>query len=191
MPAENPTTRGLDSLEPDDPYEVVGSQGGLKPPSTACDSLIASRLAHALIRFDPEARQGQTLAEMSYLLDCSTMFCRRPSVSFVSAQRWPVNRLVARSNAWDMVPDMAIELVSPSTATDSVIQKVDDSFRAGVRLVWLALPGQKRVYAYTSPTSVRILQVGEDLEGGEVLPGLKIPLATRFKDARRSPDPCG
>ena len=32
----------------------------------------------------------------------------------------------------------------------------------------------------TAPTSVRILQVGDDLEGGSVLPGFRLALAELF-----------
>jgi hypothetical protein len=39
-----------------------------------------------------------------------------------------------------------------------------------------------KVYVFESPTKVRILQVGDDLEGGSLLPGFRLPLAVLFEE---------
>ena len=62
---------------------------------------------------------------------------------------------------------------------DEVMEKVEEYFRAGIPSVWLILPLQERVYAYTSPTAVRILSRGDDLTD-PVLPGFRLPLADLF-----------
>jgi hypothetical protein len=41
-------------------------------------------------------------------------------------------------------------------------------------------PGSSKVYVYDSPTTVRILQLGEDLDGSSLLPGFRLPLADLF-----------
>ena len=73
-------------------------------------------------------------------------------------------------DAWEVVPDLAVEVVSPTNTSYEVVGKVDEYFRAGVRLVWVILPGRNKVYVYTSPTDVRILQPGDDLDGGPSSP---------------------
>ena len=49
-----------------------------------------------------------------------------------------------------------------------------------VRQVWVIYPGTSKVYVYDSPTTVRILQLGDDLDGGTLLPGFRLPLAVLF-----------
>jgi Uma2 family endonuclease len=55
--------------------------------------------------------------------------------------------------------------------------------KAGVRLVWVVYPGQSKVYSYTSTTHVRVLAPGDDLEGGDVLPGFRLPVRELFAKA--------
>ena len=49
-----------------------------------------------------------------------------------------------------------------------------------MRRAWIFYPSVGKVYDYESPMSVRILQVGDDLDGGAVLPGFRLALATLF-----------
>jgi Uma2 family endonuclease len=79
-----------------------------------------------------------------------------------------------------VVPDLAIEVISLSNTADQVDEKIEDYFHSNVRQVWVIYPGTGKVYIYDSPTTVRILQVGDDLDGGTLLPGFRLPLAVLF-----------
>ena len=39
---------------------------------------------------------------------------RRPDVAFVSYNRWPRQRRVPRTEAWEVVPNLVVEVVSPT-----------------------------------------------------------------------------
>ena len=83
---------------------------------------------------------------------------------------------------WDMVPDMAIEIVSPTNTADHVQEKIHEYFAAGVRRVWVVYPRQQEIYVYASPTEIQVLQLGHDLDGGDLIPGFRLPLAALFED---------
>src|SRR5207244_2037726 len=103
-------------------------------------------------------------------------------VAFVSDERWPRARRVPDDAAWDVVPDLAIEVVSPSNIANEVVAKVGEYFRAGVQRVWVVYPKQPLVYVYESPTAaIRVLRVGDELDGAPLLPGFRLPLATLFE----------
>ena len=51
---------------------------------------------------------------------------------------------------------------------------------AGVELVWVIYPRQQRIYVHESPAETRVLQVGDELDGGKVLPGFLLKLADLF-----------
>jgi len=77
---------------------------------------------------------------------------------------------------------LAAEVMGPTNTAEAVLDRLEEYFQAGVRLVWVVLPRHGKGYVYESPTSVRILQVGDDLDGGAVLPGFRLSLAELFGD---------
>jgi Uma2 family endonuclease len=80
-------------------------------------------------------------------------------------------------NARDVVPDLAVEVVSPTDFAEDVWGRVFECFQAGVRLVWAISPRHRFAHVYESPTRMRLVTESEPLEGGEVLPGFRLPLA--------------
>ena len=81
------------------------------------------------------------------------------------------------------MPELAVEIISLTNRADEVAEKLEEYYKAGVRLVWVVYPGQSKVYAYTSTTDVRVLAPGDELDGGDVLPGLRLPLRELFEKA--------
>jgi Uma2 family endonuclease len=82
-----------------------------------------------------------------------------------------------------VIPDLAVEIVSLTNTADEVAEKVEEYFQVGVRQVWVVYPGQSKIYVYTSTTAVRVLAPGDELEGGDVLPGLHLSLQELFEKA--------
>ncbi len=175
-------------VEPDTLYEVVNGERVEFPPMGAFENWVASVLWGFLKDYTKAHRLGRVNAEMLFLLDAASDLQRRPDLAFVSYERWPRNRPVARTSAWEVVPDLAVEVVSPTNGANEILDKILDYFRTGVRLVWVVYPVPELIHVYESPTSVRILQRGDTLDGGAVVPGFQLPLATWF-DEGNDPDP--
>jgi Uma2 family endonuclease len=106
---------------------------------------------------------------------------RRPDAAFVSFKRWAKNRPLPRdADAWDVVPDLTVEVVSPTDVAEQLQEKIDEYFRAGVSLVWVVYPLRSQVYVYQSPTQVRILTAADELDGGALLPDFRLSLSELF-----------
>jgi Uma2 family endonuclease len=60
---------------------------------------------------------------------------RRPDVAFVPYTRWRKNRPIPSVNAWDVLPDVCVEEVSPNDLIDELMDKLVEYFRSGVRQV--------------------------------------------------------
>jgi Uma2 family endonuclease len=163
-------------------YEVVNGQRREVPPMGAFEAHIATRLSRFLGNHAWAQRLGNVEVEMTFRLDAATDLQRRPDVSFVSYDRWPRGRPVPRTSFWDVVPDLAVEVVSPTNTATEILDKIDEFFRAGVRLVWVIYPVKEQIYVYESRTVIRVLTLGDELDGGAVLPGFRLPLATLFHD---------
>jgi Uma2 family endonuclease len=161
-------------------YEVIDGRVVEKPPMGAFEGWTMIWLNRLLAASEEIRRLGVIAPETLFLLDRAGKLKRRPDLAFVSFERWPVQRPVPMEEAWEVVPDLAIEVISKTNTFTEVVDEVNDYFRAGVRLVWLILPVQKLVYVYRSPTDVRILQPGDELDGGDVVPGFRLPVRDLF-----------
>jgi Uma2 family endonuclease len=161
-------------------YEVIDGRVVEKPPMGALETCTMIWLNRLLTASEAISRLGVVAPETLFLLDRAGKLKRRPDMAFVSFERWPIQRPVTMEEAWEVVPELAIEVISKTNLFTEVVDEVNDYFRAGVRLVWLILPVQKLVYAYRSPTDVRILQPGDDLDGGDVVPGFRLPVRDLF-----------
>lgn len=167
---------------PDDVlYEVVDGQIVEKNVG-AREIEIASMLDQALGMFAKPRRLGRVVAEMIFRIDPARNLQRRPDVAFISDQRWPFRRRAPDTPVWDIVPDLAIEVVSPSNSADAVLAKVREYFDAGVRQVWVVFPKGREVYVYSSTKQIQVLQIGDELDGGDLLPGFRLPLTAIFED---------
>jgi Uma2 family endonuclease len=143
---------------------------------------IATLLAARLETFAQQHQLGRAVQEMLFDLTPATGRKRRPDVAFVSSDRWPLHRRIPRTDAWEVAPNLAVEVVSRSDSGDYIVDKVAEYFHAAVERVWVIFPSQEQVYVYDSPTSVRILTRTDELSGDPILPNFRLPLVELFGD---------
>jgi Uma2 family endonuclease len=161
-------------------YEVVNGERREIPRMGALAATIATFLATHLNIFAWPRKVGFAVVETMFQLQAGGPQ-RRPDLAFVTADRW--HRSSPPTNdppAWDVVPAVAGEVISPNNTVDEIEGKLRDYFAAGVTLVWVIHPVNRRAYVYESLTQVRILTETDALEGGTVLPGFRLPLADLF-----------
>lgn len=186
MIVANPTPPlpAFTASDPDDRdrYEIVDGQYVELPPMSADSTGIASDLLVHLSVYGRANGVGRAYAEMLFNLSAPPNRNRKPDVMFVPFSRWPNGRALPVDNAWDVLPDLCVEVVSPTDMADKLMDKVREYFQAGVRLVWVVYPRHELVQVYESLTAVRGLGRADTLDGGAVLPGFRLPLAELFPD---------
>lgn len=158
-------------------FEIIDGQRVELLPMGASESWLASYLVTLINHF---AMSSIGMAGVETLFDLRIGRNRRPDVALVRYDRWPRLRPVPPGDAWSVVPNLAVEVVSPSNAQQDVLDKLIDYFRAGVQLVWVIYPQHRQVYVYTSMKRVQVLDRDDTLNGGDVLPGFALPLVTLF-----------
>jgi Uma2 family endonuclease len=169
-------------LVQDEPlYEIVDGQRVDVPPMSVYTTWLASRLHGLLWPYVEEHGLGTCVMEMLFILDAERNLRRRPDVAFVSAERWPLDREIPTTGDWAIVPDLAVEVISPNDIFQDVLTKLQEYFQYGVQLVWAVVPEAQQVYVYDSPTQVRILTVRDTLTGGKLLLDFHLPLAHLFQ----------
>ncbi len=101
---------------------------------------------------------------------------RIPDVAFISWKRLP-RRRIPRKPIPRLAPDLAVEVLSAGNTRREMDRKLQDYFRAGVRLVWYVDSKTRTVTVHTAPDQATVLTINDTLTGGVVLP--EFPLALR------------
>jgi Uma2 family endonuclease len=104
---------------------------------------------------------------------------RLPDISFVSWARMPTKHYPATFIA-DVVPNLAVEVLSEGNTRSEMRRKRREYFSAGVELVWEVDPFRRIVDVYTDPEHFTTLTERDTLDGGTVLPGFALPLRELF-----------
>jgi Uma2 family endonuclease len=170
------------AAETDSLYEIVDGLRLEKPPMGNYQVLVGSILDQQLGQCARANGLGRVVAEMLFKINPTGKQKRRPDVAFVSYERWARGRKVGSEEGWDVIPDLAIEVISPSNIAEEVIKKIGEYFKANVRRVWVVYPVDRLVYIYESPKQAVILDINDELDGGDILPGFRLSLAELFED---------
>lgn len=109
---------------------------------------------------------------------------RIPDVSFISWKKFP-NRELPSEPIPDLVPDLAVEVLSEGNTPKEMRRKLREYFQAGVRLVWLIDPATRTAEVYTSPRKKTAITADQAIDGGAVLPGFRLSLQKLFARAGR------
>ncbi len=166
-----------------DRYEIVDGEVVELPPMGIYSSEVANRLQNELVVYGRTSGFGRAKMDMLFRMPSrrDPNRNRRPDISFVSYDRWPANQaLPYRGNPMNVVPDLIVEVASPTDEAEDLLAKGHEYLAAGARLVWLVYPRLRLIHALESPQSVRVFLEADELDGGSVLPGFRVAVAGLF-----------
>lgn len=165
-------------------YEVVNGEIVELPPMSDYAGDVANRLNLEVGFYLRTNHIGETGIERLYRIPSpeDRTRNRRPDMAYVSYERWPRNRPKPfTGNARDVVPDIAVEVVSPGDSADDLIAKAREYLRGGVRLVWIVYPLAQEVHAYLPASrSIRVYFASDELDAGDILPGFSTSVGALF-----------
>jgi Uma2 family endonuclease len=109
---------------------------------------------------------------------------RIPDVSLVFWDRLPGRELPTEPIP-DLVPNVAIEVLSGSNTPGEMKRKLREYFEAGVQQVWL-VDGEARTFEiFTSPRKSQVFSGKQTIKGGRLLPGFELSVEAFFNRVRR------
>ncbi len=117
--------------------------------------------------------------------DSSTAFSlksgnkRSPDISFVSKDRLLGLKRLPKGY-FQGSPDLAVEVISPNNTFEELHQKIVEYFENGCRLVWVINPDEKSILVYHKPQPDKLLQITDNLDGEDILPGFTLAVADLF-----------
>ena len=117
-------------------------------------------------------------SDSGVLLERGPDTVREPDIVFYSAEKIPPSVRVTRY--YEEVPDLVVEVASPSDSLREVNDKARMWISYGTRLVWVLHPNTRSVDVHPLDGDVTTVSGADTLNGGEVLPGFECSLSDIF-----------
>ena len=166
---------------PDDGYRYELVRGVLKkmaPVGHTGGSYEANAIGE-LRAFVKANRLGTTYSSSTgFLLERDPDHVRMPDAAFVRRER--VEEVAEVQGFFPGAPDFVAEVISPSDRLTDVCDKVEEWLNAGTLMVAVVNPRNRTVSVHT-PDAVITLNEDDTLDGGDVIPGWRLPVADLFE----------
>ena len=104
---------------------------------------------------------------------------RLPNVALTRWYRLPGERLPSQP-VIDFAADLAAELLTRDNTPAEIDRKLTEYFACGCKLAWVIDPDARTARAHTAAEVWTDLTAADALDGGDVLPGFRLPLADLF-----------
>lgn len=151
--------------QPEGRDELLRGRVLLRPYRTTGEGIASAAVGSLLWEAVPDETHGTVLA---------------PCASFVRAGRLPP--AVMDEDHWpELAPDLAVETVGPWDDPAAFHDRVLTYLAAGTRLVWVIRPRDRTVEVWRPDRPTRLLAAADRLDGADVLPGLRAPVADLFE----------
>ena len=158
-------------------WELVDGKLIELSPAAGRSGWISATIVALLANHVRQSRLGWAFsAETGFILFDDRQTVRSPDAAVVLR-----NRLAELPDSFvPMAPDLAVEVLSPSDRMADALAKVAMYLQAGTPLVWLVNPATRTIVVFRSETDPVTLGESDTLDGGDVLPGFRVPVAEIF-----------
>ena len=150
-------------------------------PVQRVHSRLAMRLGTYLTQFVEDHDLGEVHTELGFYSAGDRTTLLAPDLAFVSHARL---RNQPEDGFLSVMPDLAVEVASPSNSVAQLRRKARIYLDNGTSLVWIFLPSERGVDVCRTADGARldIEFVGADgsLSGEDALPGFELPLSRLF-----------
>lgn len=176
-------SRTVEDLErfgaPEGRWELIDGELVEMSPGSEDHGAYGLAVGSAMLTFSAPRGLGRTFgADTGFVVADDPPTIRVPDAAFVRAERLPVGR--DRRRFLRVLPDIAVEVISPSDRPGDVIAKVAMWLNAGVALMWLVDPEMETVTVFERGQAPRLLTIDQTLDGGDILPGFELPVRSIF-----------
>jgi Uma2 family endonuclease len=164
-------------------YELIGGRIVMTPPAGFPHSKVIAKLVSILLPYVEERRLGEVF-ESSAGYELPSGDTLAPDASFISTGRLAAGPSPERGKFFGIVPDLAIEVLSDSTATRDRTEKKDIYALNGVDEYWIVDTESHEVTVHHRDGAQ--LAAEEPLRSGpirsRVLPDLALSVEQLFRD---------
>ena len=140
---------------------------------------IQVRLGHILTEhIDAHAPDLVCVGAFGVIVERGPDTVRGPDLAIVRRDR--ATHLHRAGFLWG-APDLVIEIVSPSNRAADIQLKAAQYLAAGSAIVWIVYPDTRTVVVLEGPSAARFLAEGDELTGGDLMPGFRVTVERIFR----------
>ena len=163
-------------------HEVVNGELVMSPKKNFQHENIFDRLYPAISAFNRQHKLGAVRGSSAgYWMNNRN--CRAPDISFIPKARLQALDFSPNSRRFfPGAPDLAIEILSPGNSRSEMDARIQDFFSSGTQLVWIINPDTESVEVCHSVIRRALIGPGGFLDGENLLPGFRFPIADLFKE---------
>lgn len=158
-------------------HELVDGKLVKTMPAGFIHGFIAQELSYFILDFVKKNRLGVVVAAETGFVLTGTTF-RGADSAFISNAK--LAEFGYPEGFFPSAPDIAVEVASPGNSSEELMEKVDLYLAAGSRLVWIVYPKRKTIHVHRQSNVINVLRETDVLEGEDVLPNFRLPLAQLF-----------
>jgi Uma2 family endonuclease len=174
------TAEELEQMGEDARYELV--RGELRPmsPVGRPHGVILGRVSTPLIaHVDGRGLGTIYLGDVGVILERDPDTVLAPDLAFVRGD--PQALVEIGEGFFRVMPDLVMEVGSPSDSRKDLRDKAAQYLDAGVPNVWL-VEYRTRSVSWIGPDRIeRVFRMGEVLDGGDLIPGFRLAIADVFR----------
>ena len=148
-------------------------------PTGVNHARVVAKLVILLGAFTVPRNMGTLMtSDLGVWLERNPDTVREPDIAYISADRMPPDADIPGYS--EIVPNLVVEVASPSDSLRDVEKKALMWLEHGVRLVWAAHPSTRTVDVYRADGTTSTLTESDTLDGGDVLPGFTLRVSDIF-----------
>lgn len=133
--------------ETNQPCEVIDGEVRMSPAPNLMHQRLVRRLVMFLGSIVPEERGELLTSPVDVIVSRAPLRTRQPDIMLVLFHegRWTDARSLLEAPQGEVIPDLVVEVLSPSERRQAVEEKIEDYRRVGVREFWLVSPEAETV----------------------------------------------
>jgi Uma2 family endonuclease len=158
-------------------YELIRGELIQMPPPDVVHGRRQARVSQILLNY-ADQHGGDVTGEAGFRLEIGPDTVLAPDATYTAPARVPTE---SRRGYGTYVPDVVVEIDSPSNRPGERRFRVQVYFDAGVRLVLFVNDERQSLTAMYADGRTVVLTIGEVFDGGEIMPGFRATIADLFR----------
>jgi Uma2 family endonuclease len=160
-------------------YELVRGIPVETPMPTLRHGKVCLTFGRLLGNFVDEHDLGHVMGNDSFVkVESDPETVRGADVLFISYERLPKGPVP--DGVLDVIPELVVEVVSPTNLWTELFGKVGEYLKAGVKVVVILDPRTETASVYRPDVVQEVLRAPDALTIPEVVPGFSVPVAKLF-----------
>lgn len=169
-------------------YDLIEGELYRMSPASPKHGVVAHEFSVSLGMYLRANRIGEGYAaESGFRLARDPDTVLAPDAAYVRAEKVPPAD--QQDGFWEVVPDLVVEVISPSDTVRYVVDKVAAYLDAGVAVVIKLDPKRRSASVHTADGVTRTLRESDTLEVPDILPGFSLPVSEIFRRVYDDPSP--